>query len=81
METIILAPPEEKPSTMTLISKVFDYNTDRKCVFVLAIVFSFILGLTIPVMSYLSAQLYFSLALINNYTLIGIEPLAQSQTD
>jgi ABC-type multidrug transport system fused ATPase/permease subunit len=64
-----------------MMSKIFSYNQDRKGVFVGAIALSFFLGLTIPVMSYLTAQLYFALALINNYSLIGIEPLAQSQTD
>jgi uncharacterized membrane protein YoaK (UPF0700 family) len=47
----------------------------------LAIIFSFLAGLTIPTMSYFSAELYFAVALINNYSLIGIEPLAQSQVD
>lgn len=61
--------------------KIFSYNEENKCMFVLAVVFSFLVGLTIPTMSYFSAQLYFALALINNYSLIGIEPLAQSQVD
>ncbi len=61
--------------------KIFSYNEENKCMLVLAVVFSFLVGLTIPTMSYFSAQLYFALALINNYSLIGIEPLAQSQVD
>jgi ABC-type multidrug transport system fused ATPase/permease subunit len=81
MENLPDTVPEEKLGTMALLGKVFDYNKDRKCIFVLAIILSFVLGMTIPTMSYISAQLYFSLALINNYSLIGIEPLAQSQTD
>lgn len=57
------------------------YNEDQKGTLVFALILSFLVGLTTPVMSYFFAQLYLSLALINNYSLIGKEPLAQSQVD